>query len=503
MNRRNELNNVSKQKISSPRIFTNDVDKVVTRNGLNADLINSFFNGVSDYVIDKSKYGALEMIKWQDLVNILWSFAYSGQGLTLKSEGLIIALSQEVTRRLTITDISHEMPTPEPRDLSQLGWALGVLQCNNFRIATSLIYFIDAFSKYLQYQSQRRGQSLFHNWKGADMVQLAVCLAHGRLDKNELLIPMYDEVLLSLNSTTEGYHKEFSNGELTALLWVQARLYLIDGVFQAFSDMATRTLVQRVYPQSAFPREAVVNNLECQEQANLAWSLVVLEQYSNEAVTLLKAIFESSSLLYSQGGDFHVEHAHQLWQAYYILQRDCPSAVESVPSAFIDFLRLRWRKEKLRLKTSSERHIALSKTLDLMGVAHINEHDEDIDVAIILKNDSLWTQNSIILDDTVPGGSFHRVAVEFDGPNHFVRPHDGVKLAPKECPRPLGHTILKYRLLQIHGWFVIRVPYYEYDKIPFWASMVRMTLSLPSFILIILLMILRFNRKGNVISSAY
>ena len=43
----------------------------------------------------------------------------------------------------------------------------------------------------------------------------------------------------------------------------------------------------------------------------------------------------------------------------------------------------------------------------------------------------------------------------------------------KNPPRALGHTVLKYRLLKKQGWTVVRVPYYEFDRIPFWASMER------------------------------
>ena len=40
-------------------------------------------------------------------------------------------------------------------------------------------------------------------------------------------------------------------------------------------------------------------------------------------------------------------------------------------------------------------------------------------------------------------------------------------------PRALGHTVLKYKLLKKQGWTVVRIPYYEFDRIPFWASMER------------------------------
>lgn len=63
-------------------------------------------------------------------------------------------------------------------------------------------------------------------------------------------------------------------------------------------------------------------------------------------------------------------------------------------------------------------------------------------------------------------------AVEFDGPLHFTREAFD-ELGNKIAPRTLGHTALKYRLLKQQGWAVVRVPYYEFDKIPFWASMER------------------------------
>jgi len=62
----------------------------------------------------------------------------------------------------------------------------------------------------------------------------------------------------------------------------------------------------------------------------------------------------------------------------------------------------------------------------------------------------------------------------FDGPAHFTKQRNfyGVQVT-KEPPRALGHTVLKYILLKKQGWTVIRIPFYEFDRIPFWASMER------------------------------
>jgi hypothetical protein len=164
-----------------------------------------------------------------------------------------------------------------------------------------------------------------------------------------------------------------------------------------------------------------------------------------------------------------LEHAHQLWQALFLLESECCSCVESVPDWFRKYLSEKWNLEKARRKTSSARHRALSETLALMGVDHYNEHDEDIDVAILLKPGAAWTHETGA--NCVEDGM--RIAVEFDGPTHFTRLRPPVNGSKPEPPRALGHTVLKYRLLKKQGWTVFRVPFYEFDKIPFWASMER------------------------------
>lgn len=148
------------------------------------------------------------------------------------------------------------------------------------------------------------------------------------------------------------------------------------------------------------------------------------------------------------GEQIRLEHAHQLWQAICILEGDCPEAVQSVDSKTKQFMKNVWYQEKSRHKSSSARHRALSQTLDFMGVKHYNEHDEDIDLAIVLKNESKWTMTAEHGDVEE---STQKVAVEFDGPSHFTKVP---KTKPGEkpiTPRALGHTVLKYKLLKQQG----------------------------------------------------
>jgi len=270
---------------------------------------------------------------------------------------------------------------------------------------------------------------------------------------------------MRLRSANESH---FHPWEISILLWAQARLYLTaseGSQYLEFVDAAVDEL-SRCVDQARDLQEIGVGG---QEQANIAWSLTILQEtMPPKSASLLARIFYESSRTCEKEGAIQLEHAHQLWQAIFVLQEDTPEAVKDVPAWFRDYLQEIWHVEKTRKKKSSARHKALSQTLNLMGVAHRNEHDEDIDVAIILKNDASWTHES---HDGVSNDA-KLVAVEFDGPNHFTRPV--IEASGKSMtPRALGHTVLKYRLLKKQGWTVVRVPYYEFDKIPFWSSMER------------------------------
>jgi len=52
------------------------------------------------------------------------------------------------------------------------------------------------------------------------------------------------------------------------------------------------------------------------------------------------------------------------------------------------------------------------------------------------------------------------VAIEVDGPSHFLRPSSR---SDKHLPN--GPTLLKRRLLKVAGWRLISVPFYEWDQL--------------------------------------
>jgi len=445
----------------------------------------------------------LKSCTWNELANIAWSYATRGAYGTTESEAMMSFFAKEATRRIRHCmrdDNSSEKDCNIlPRDVIQISWALGTMESDNVNLGDALVHLVDAIHDYWVDGFQERPLA---RWTCADLVQMATALAHGRLDNQSMLSAVYEESMERLEYKTEGPKNQrvFTTAEISILMWAQARLYLTPKygeVYREFPSVASRALLQRMKGRSnkeiedrkseerdeLFPATTMRRKgLGPQEQANLAWSLTILENYDDHVVTLLQNIFHAASSSNNDDeGLIQLEHAHQLWQSYFLLSKDCPDAVSFVPLKFSQYLEEKWNIEKGRTKRSSSRHNIISQTLDLMRVAHRNEYDEDVDVAIVLEENSAWTHMAIEADlDAIDYRAGHvKVAMEFDGPHHFtVMASTGEDLwaidnGVKMTPRVLGHTVMKYRLLKEKGWTVVRIPYYEFDKIPFWASMER------------------------------
>ena len=424
----------------------------------------AFCQGEGAAVIASEKENTLlKNCTWNELSNIAWSFATRGAYASKESEAVMTFIAKEATRRIRLTQSDGQSGKREilPRDCVQIVWALGMMESDNVSVGDAFVHLVDAINDYWITRSGLPAQRL-KEWKCADLVQMATALAHGRLDNQSVLSAVYKEALRRLRS-----RNGLSISEISILLWSQARMYLtkkFGAEFAEFPSAASQALLQRMGENSV--------KMPPQEQANLAWSLTVLEQYDDNVITLLQQIFNTASSC--EEGVIQLEHAHQLWQSFFLLSSDCPEAVKSVPEEFTKYLEHKWNLEKSRCKKSSKRHQAISKTLDLMRVAHRNEYDEDVDVAIVLEEDSAWTHKAQSDFDIKNG---RKVAVEYDGPHHFTamastgEQLSSIERGIKINPRVLGHTVLKYRLLKKKGWTVVRIPYYEFDRIPRFASM--------------------------------
>ena len=402
---------------------------------------------------------------WSEMANVAWAFAAHGRACSDDAERLLNKIGREATRRLTETTRNGATNMALSRDIAQIIWSLGVLQADNFRLGDVLVDFVTAVAN-----TARSGNLIeLKHWTCPDIGQVVLALAHARIDDPFLIDSLYTEACRRFDVEGQSGAYRWKAWETSILLWAQARLYLTESRGSVYGEFPKRAISDI---KASLLHESTFHNMGIgpQEQANIAWSLTVLDLHKNpDAIELLKVVYTEAASTYQHDGVVQLEHAHQLWQSLFILQDECPSCTVAIPTWFREYLQKQWSIEKSRPKISSARHLSISKTLNLMGVAHYNEHDEDIDVAIVLKAGANWTHETE--SNTIQSGV--RVAVEFDGPYHFTRQGISTPGNKAESPRALGHTVLKYRLLKKQGWTVVRVPYYEYDKIPFWASMER------------------------------
>ena len=118
---------------------------------------------------------------------------------------------------------------------------------------------------------------------------MATALAHVRLDSRPVLLDVYGVTLRTLRAAAAD-GRGCSAREVSVLMWVQSRLYLtprLGDVYGAFPDIASRALLRRAEGGRGAPNP--------RERANLAWSLVVLGEYSDAVTGLLRLVFRAAS----------------------------------------------------------------------------------------------------------------------------------------------------------------------------------------------------------------
>eukprot|EP00611_Tribonema_gayanum_P017452 TRINITY_DN3012_c0_g2_i1.p2 TRINITY_DN3012_c0_g2~~TRINITY_DN3012_c0_g2_i1.p2 ORF type:complete len:548 (+),score=241.51 TRINITY_DN3012_c0_g2_i1:31-1644(+) len=323
-----------------------------------------------------------------------------------------------------------------PQDLSMLAWAFSHMSDSRWTLQPCAV-------ELLQQAIEPQVLATLRRFRPPDLAQLATAMARLSYDSEALLRGICRASLLQLDA--------FSSRELNALLLAMAKLDFSD-------EELLRELPRHVN------RQLAARKFTRQELVNMAWSMAVLDVVDAQ---LLNAILTTVQGM----GPLPDRELHQVHQVCLVFAERVPEAFRGVDGALLQSARDAWRAEKRREKQSSARHLDVSKCLALMGVEHRNESEHDIDIEVVgvglrlmssdtdNNEDGSAQQASPSEDDHVP----LRVAIEVDGPGHFTC----------NSRRSLGHTVLKHRILAQLGWTVVQVPFYHWDRIPFWASMER------------------------------
>ena len=182
--------------------------------------------------------------------------------------------------------------------------------------------------------------------------------------------------------------------------------------------------------------ERLLAEANCQNLANTALALATLGLWELPLWRgLWKRLCSSLPLdIASWNAQDHL-NVQQLYQTYRVAEVERPGLLSAPDPALLPAARKSWiANAQLRLNEGRSRlHDHVSACLTRMGVAHANER---------------WCERAERSIDIAIEGAGARVAVEVDGPTHFLQ--DG---------RQDGSTLLRNRMLAAHGWRVAVVDY--------------------------------------------
>jgi hypothetical protein len=293
----------------------------------------------------------------------------------------------------------------QAKDIAMIAWAFGKISPLDWNAMGPHVDMLCAVLASSALKSIRR-------FTAQDLAELSVGVVAMQYDNANLMQLVAYEATRKLRS--------FSHRELSNIIWAFGKVFRRPRKFVLAAAAEARARLPHFTPT---------------ELANLAWALTVLEVYD---VGLFKEVFERAAadegLQMLQEGDLN-----QLYQVYCLLRLQAPEAVKGIGRELLLAMEAAWATSKEREKRTTKRQAAVAKVLENLQIRHEVEAEHDID---------------ILLPE-------HGVALEVDGPAHFLR----------NTGHPMGHTIMKRRLLELMGYNVISVPHFEFDRIPYWSSM--------------------------------
>jgi hypothetical protein len=182
-----------------------------------------------------------------------------------------------------------------------------------------------------------------------------------------------------------------------------------------------------------------VEHFNSQVCSNILLSVAILSLWD---CPVLDALWQKLSLAVQTAGSANrALNAIQLYQLHMVAAAEQPGVLEAPRSDVLEFARHEWRKQQEANSScaSSALHKQVSAFLTAHGVAHVNEY---------------WCERSELAIDIVIETRTHRIALEVDGPYHFLLNGQAD-----------GPTRLRNRCLAAHGWLVVVLDYRAWDAL--------------------------------------
>ena len=321
-------------------------------------------------------------------------------------------------------------------------------------------------------------QRAYYEFRGQEISNVLIAYARGCIIHPALLEHLETELCSAVSIEVDGKKieterlQQFTSQALTNTLWAFATLRwyparLLPCITQAMGRLVRSMTAQELanslwsYARFAYHPGRVmwsflavmclkIDEFEAQGCTNSLWALAVLKgTHSTAFIKLLERYIalEKTSISFGE------LQYNQVLQAVLLAQFEARGGRVAwrpevdLPEDVVDRALDAWASQQTATQLSGF-HLDVSEGLCRLGISHKIEH--------LVARDLLSIDIAVISD-----GRF--IAIEVDGPFHF----------PVNARTPLGHTMIRRRLLRAAGWRVIPIPWYDWFSMETWDDRLK------------------------------
>ena len=315
----------------------------------------------------------------------------------------------------------------------------------------------------------------FSQFQGQEISNVLIAYARGCIIHPGLLQALEKELCRSVEVTRDGEVvqierlKEFTSQALANTLWAFATLRwyparLLPSITEAIGSLVDTMTAQELanslwaYARFAYHpgrvmasflsvMERRISEFEGQGCTNSLWALAVLKATHSAAFVELLQRYVA---LERSAGSFGELQYNQVLQAVLLAQFEARGGRVAwrpevdLPESVVDRALAAWASQQMSTQLSGF-HLDVSEGLTRLAVPHLLEY--------LVARDLLSIDIAVIDDG-------RKLAIEVDGPFHF----------PVNARTPLGHTMIRRRLLRAAGWTVLSIPWYEWFAMNTWEE---------------------------------
>lgn len=318
-----------------------------------------------------------------------------------------------------------------------------------------------------------RDQRAYYEFRGQEISNVLIAYARGCIIHPKLLESLEAELCSTRTIEQDGKLvkverlQQFTSQALTNTLWAFATLRwyparLLPCITQAMGRLARVMTAQELanslwsYARFAYHPGRVmwsflavisqrIDEFEAQGCTNSLWALAVLKATHSPAFVQLLERYVSLERTAVSFGELQY---NQVLQAVLLAQFEARGGRVAwrpevdLPEDVVDRALDAWASQQTSTQLSGF-HLDVSEGLSRLGISHLIEH--------LVARDLLSIDIAVITDGRL-------IAIEVDGPFHF----------PVNARTPLGHTMIRRRLLRAAGWTVVPIPWYEWFAMKTW-----------------------------------